>query len=331
MKSRQRNRFSKLMDRKDTALAENPVDAVQPVVSGDTKKKGVLEKRQATIQAVVSGKSRNVRQIHHNPERIRAWSGHNRQYHLLSENRCADLIEGFKRVGQQFPIIVRTIEDDPDFDYEFICGARRHWTASHLDIDVLAEVRTLSDRDAFLLQDIENREREDISDYERACDYAKALPIYFDGNKKRMAEELKIDRSNFAKFLMLAEVPPVIVDLYSDQRDLIRPHATVYHKWFSEPAQRKKLLTAARKREGQGGNGKELFAYFKKAMSSTQASKPRPTTSKTFGRLTLQTKASGQCVVAFDFPQSEQTKGIVELRSDFQKLLASLDVTQTGK
>jgi hypothetical protein len=61
-------------------------------------------------------------------------------------------------------------------EYEVICGARRHWTVAWLRANnyrqfrFLVEVRELSDEEAFRLSDIENRDREDISDYERAID-----------------------------------------------------------------------------------------------------------------------------------------------------------------
>ena len=63
---------------------------------------------------------------------------------------------------------------------EVICGARRHWTITWLRANnyprfrYLIEERELTDEEAFRLADIENRDREDISDYERAVDYVEA-------------------------------------------------------------------------------------------------------------------------------------------------------------
>src|SRR3546814_2735665 len=65
------------------------------------------------------------------PARCRMWEGHNREYALLNEERCADLIESIKAQGrQEMPAIVRRVRDDPRYDFEVICGARRHWTIS---------------------------------------------------------------------------------------------------------------------------------------------------------------------------------------------------------
>ena len=44
------------------------------------------------------------------PARCKLWEKHNRRYDLLNENRCEDLIEGFKSMGkQEFAAIVVSI------------------------------------------------------------------------------------------------------------------------------------------------------------------------------------------------------------------------------
>ena len=95
------------------------------------------------------------------PARCRMWSGHNREYGLLNEQRCGDLIESIKAQGrQEMPAIVRRVSGDPDFDFEVICGARRHWTISWLrshnypDFKFLVDIREIGDEEAFRLADI---------------------------------------------------------------------------------------------------------------------------------------------------------------------------------
>ena len=84
------------------------------------------------------------------PARCRMWERHNRRYDLLNESVCGDLLESLRSQGEQeFPAIVRRVEDDPAFDFEVICGARRHWAVSYLknvehrDIRYLVEEREL--------------------------------------------------------------------------------------------------------------------------------------------------------------------------------------------
>lgn len=155
------------------------------------------------------------------------WGRHNRRYDLLNEQRCADLIEGVKAQGEQeFPAIVRHVEGEDGGEFEVICGARRHWTVSWLrarnytQFKFLIEVRTLTDEEAFRLADVENRERADISDFERACDYADALARYYDGRRKDMAQRLDVSEHRLSRYLLMAKPPPIIVEAYVDPTEI---------------------------------------------------------------------------------------------------------------
>ncbi len=225
----------------------------------------VLAQRKEII-ATVQGKSRTVKHILWDPRRISLWPGHNRDYGALSEARCSDLIRRFKEEGgQKFPAIVRKVEASSEYDYEIICGARRHWTATFLKRDLLIEVQDLDDREAFLLQDIENRDREDICDYERARDYAKALPVHFDGKKSRMAEELQIDNGYFSRLLALAELPEEIVEAYSDKRELVVEHMKTYSKILKDDKLKNRVLATAATLKGKGLNGPQVVKELRNA------------------------------------------------------------------
>lgn len=148
------------------------------------------------------------------PARCRMWGGHNRDYALLTEERCADLIESIKAQGrQEMPAIVRRVTGEPSYDFEVICGARRHWSISWLrahnypDFKFLVDVREIGDEEAFRLADIENRARDDLTDLERARDYLRALNTYYDGRQKTMAERLKVSESWLTRYLDLARLP----------------------------------------------------------------------------------------------------------------------------
>lgn len=154
------------------------------------------------------------------PERCRMWAHHNRRYDLLNETACADLISSFKAQGrQEIPGIVRRVDNDPAYDYEVICGARRHWTVSYLrqhnytQFKFLVEVRQLSDEEAFRMSDLENRDKLDISDYERAVDYKKALGLYYN-TQKEMAERLQVTVDWLSRYLALADLPDLVVNAY---------------------------------------------------------------------------------------------------------------------
>jgi len=156
------------------------------------------------------------------PERCRMWAYHNRRYDLLNEQNCADLLEGIKVQGEQeFPAIVRRVEGDTDVDFEVICGARRHWAISWLRTNnfpkykFLIEVRDLNDEEAFRLADAENRDRNDISDFERAADYLGALDRFYSGKQKAMADRLEVSEGWLSRYLDLARLPKEIVAAFS--------------------------------------------------------------------------------------------------------------------
>ena len=181
------------------------------------------------------------------------WAGHNRRYDLLDEVACADLIEGIKaQGGQEFPAIVRPLPAGADHDFEVICGARRHWTVSWLRANnypqfrFLIEVRELTDEEAFRLADIENRDRRDITDHERALDYARACELYYGGHQGRMADRLEVSNAWLSRYLDLARLPDQIVAAYGRLEDLREHHARRLKPLIAQHSGRERVLKAAR-------------------------------------------------------------------------------------
>lgn len=264
-----KNTFARRAEQIEALESEKTTDSVPRKTHSN-----VLAQRKEII-ASVQGKSRTVKHVLWDPKRISLWHGHNRDYGALSEARCSDLIRRFKEEGgQKFPAIVRKVESSTEYDYEIICGARRHWTATFLNRDLLIEVQDLDDREAFLLQDTENRDREDICDYERARDYAKALPVHFDGKKSRMAEELQIDNGYFSRLLALAELPEEIVEAYSDKRELVVEHMKSYARILKDNTQKQRVLDAAIRLKGKGLAGTQVVRELRKS------AEPQGTTNK---------------------------------------------------
>jgi len=185
------------------------------------------------------------------PARCRMWERHNRDYALLTEDNCRDLIDGIRSQGQQeFPAIVRPV-DDEDYDFEVICGARRHFAVSWLrannytQFKYLVEARQMSDEEAFRLADIENRDREDISDYERALDYADAVARYYGGKQKAMAERLEVSQPWLSRYLQLARLPQAIVEAFSNIREIRERNARELKPLLSKPETSRAVLEEA--------------------------------------------------------------------------------------
>ncbi len=236
---------------------------------------GILGRRMESTKELSKGQRVRKLQYMVDPGKCQLWSKHNRQYDLLNEVRCADLIEGFKSTGkQEFPAIVRRIEGEgSEYEFEVICGARRHWTATYLGWELLIEIRELSDEEAFRLADIENRDRVDISDYERAVDYKNALSSYY-SSQKQMAERLEVSIDWLSRFLALADLPEAIVNAYRDITEIKVRHYRDLAPALKRANTKKKILEAAKDLRGKNLDGKQVITALKAATEN-----PRPKTS----------------------------------------------------
>jgi ParB family chromosome partitioning protein len=214
---------------------------------------GLLADRENRLSQLAAGNTVTRFQEQVDPARCRVWDGHNRDYAALTEQTCADLIESFKAEGRQnFPAIVRRVEGDPTHDWEVICGARRHWTVSWMraherpDFRFLIEPRELTDEEAFRLADLENRSRRDLSDYERANDYARAVEKYYGGSQQQMAERLEVSKSWLSRYLELARLPPEIVAAFASPHAIGISHAAILAPLLRADDQRERIAAEAR-------------------------------------------------------------------------------------
>ena len=183
--------------------------------------------RESALARVASGEVRQVTQLLLDPARVRVWSGNARSYDHLSEDTCRELIDSIiAEGGQKVPAVVRRVEGDPDHDYEVIAGTRRHWVISWLrrhsypDLQFVAQVAQLDDEAAFRLADLENRARKDVSDLERARNYALALKDHYGNHQGRMAERLRLSKGWLSKMLKVAALPDAVVAAFASPADV---------------------------------------------------------------------------------------------------------------
>lgn len=243
-------------------------------------------KRSTGISEKLSGENEEKTLRWVDPKRCRMWAQHNRDYSLLTEENCSDLIEGIRAQGQQeFPAIVRRV-DEPDFDFEVICGARRHFAISWLrknnyaQFKYLIEERDLTDEEAFRLADIENRDREDISDYERAVDYANAIELYYGGKQKSMAERLEVSAVWLSRYLELARLPDEVVSAFFSIRDVRELHARTLKPALKNAKLRSEVLKVAaelskQQSEARAGRGSPISGAAVMARLKSATSEPK--------------------------------------------------------
>lgn len=183
--------------------------------------------RETALARLASGEVRQVTQLLLDPARVRIWRGNARLYEHLTEDNCRELVDSIlAEGGQKVPAVVRRVDDDPDHDYEVIAGTRRHWSISWLrahsypDMMFVAQVAQLDDEAAFRLADLENRARKDVSDLERARNYADALRSHYGSHLTRMAERLKLSKGWLSKMIKVAGIPDAIIDAFASPADV---------------------------------------------------------------------------------------------------------------
>lgn len=154
------------------------------------------------------------------PFRCRMWDLHNRLDQHITEETCRAEIESFSRHGQMVAVLGRLARGDNECEIELIFGARRLFVAQHLNVPLKVELREISDRDGIIAMDIENRQRVDISPYERGLSYARWLRAGYFESQDDLAKALHISPSQISRLLKLANLPSVIVNAFSSAQTI---------------------------------------------------------------------------------------------------------------
>lgn len=283
----------------DDILGDFDVPAAPATLRDEDRAGARFLKRSTTLGDRLSGELEEKTLQWVDPADCQMWERHNRDYALLTEDNCRDLIDGIKSQGrQEFPAIVRRLTGDQPF--EVICGARRHFAVSWLrghnypQFKYLVEVRDLTDEEAFRLADIENRDREDISDYERAIDYAEAIELYYGGRQRAMAERLEVSPPWLSRYMNLAKLPKQIVAAFASIRDIKERHARDLKPLLADATATEKLLLEADRlaakheaaRDGRGSfmDGAEVMIALKKASRPAPEKRKADDSVKTYKR-----------------------------------------------
>jgi ParB family transcriptional regulator, chromosome partitioning protein len=154
------------------------------------------------------------------PFRCRMCAMHDRFPEYITEDSCKEEIRSFARYGQLVPVLGRPLINDPRHDVELIYGARRLFVASHLNVPLVVEVREITDREAVVAMDIENRGRHDISAYERGRAYLTWIKEGLFASQDDLANSLGVSASQVSRLLKIARLPAVIVGAFSSPADI---------------------------------------------------------------------------------------------------------------
>lgn len=179
------------------------------------------------------------------PSRCRVWALHERLAGV-DEASCGAEIDSFRAQGQLVPALARRVTGHPDYEYEIICGARRLFAARHLKMPLLLELRDLDDREALAAMDAENRQRQDISPYERGLGYRSWLQTGVFQSQEELARTLNLSTSQVSRSLRLARLPAVVVDAFRDPAQIRECWGLAILDALDDPGRRVATIRAAR-------------------------------------------------------------------------------------
>ena len=180
------------------------------------------------------------------PFLCRMWALHDRLEEYLTEDSCKAEIESFDKHGQLVPVLGRPIQNDSSCVAELIYGARRLFIARQLNIPLRVMLRQVSDLEAIVAMDLENRQRKDLSPYERALSYARLLRTGHFRSQEDMARVLNVSASQVSRLLKLTKLPTVILSAFASPLDICETWGQELVDAWADPERRQALVRVAR-------------------------------------------------------------------------------------
>jgi len=180
------------------------------------------------------------------------WDGNPRDQPGLNADSCRSLIDSIAAEGgNRIPVLVRLNPPGSDRPYQLLVGSRRRFCVDWLNHNGRPELRLsalvvdLSDEEAFRLADIENRERADISELDRARSYQTAVDRFYGGVQSRMAEALTLSNSQLSRLLALAQLPQEVVDAFATKDELKVRYSELLTPLLRRTDQRVRMIAEA--------------------------------------------------------------------------------------
>jgi len=202
---------------REGAVKADPASAMIMPRSSDYKKE--VERQSDRITEVLGAEKaddllRKDNLLLLEPAKVHMWALADRDRETLNKKDCKDLIDSMHMVGQAIPCIGRPVEGAEN-EVELIVGARRLFAAQTIakedkDFRLLAYIKPLDDRSAFLIMDAENRIREDVSDWARAKSYQQAIESGKFKGREQLATQLAMPTAKLSKLLAFFDLPEEI-------------------------------------------------------------------------------------------------------------------------
>ena len=186
------------------------------------------------------------------------WDGNPRDQPGLNPDSCRSLIESIAAEGgNRIPVLVRPNTGGSEQPYQLLVGSRRRFAIDWLNHNGRPELRLnallveLSDEEAFRLADIENRERADICELDRARSYQQAVDRFYGGVQSRMAQALGLSNSQLSRLLALAQLPDEVIQAFATKEELKVRYSELLTPLLRRHEQRADLIAEARAIAGE--------------------------------------------------------------------------------
>jgi ParB family chromosome partitioning protein len=209
------------------------------------------------------------------PFRCRMWDLHDRLESDLTEENCKEEIESFQTHGQLLPVLGRPLRGDPAHDIELIFGARRLFIARRLNKPLAVELCAIPDREALVAMDVENRQRRDISPYERGRGYARWLRSGHFDSQEDVARALNVSAAQVSRMLKLARLPSVVVSAFRSTSDICERWGLDLIKLWEDPRRQRSLARQAREIAAMSPRPVARETYRKLVTSPVQGRRPK--------------------------------------------------------
>jgi ParB family chromosome partitioning protein len=203
------------------------------------------------------------------------WHLHDRLEEDINDDTCRAEIESFRKHGQLIPAIGRRTAVSDDYDIELICGARRLFVARHIKQPLLVELHDFTDREALVAMDLENRQRKDISPYERGLSFARWLSSGHFESQDDIVRALRISASQVSRLLKFARLPAVVVDAFDSPASICEIWGLQLATALENPDFRQAIVSVARSIVAGGEPRPPAAEVYRRLLAAMSGRKPR--------------------------------------------------------
>lgn len=190
--------------------------AVHALLSQDSARLEEAERRLAQYEGSSPAKLVDARRVRASPLANR----HPSTYRSAAFNQLKAEIQATH--GNVQPVKVRPINGDPAHDFELVFGHRRHRACQDLNQPLFAVIEAVDDTALWLQMDAENRGRADLSPYELALHYQRALEHKLWPSLNQLAAAVGLSQPYLSQILPLATLPAEVVEAFASPADIQR-------------------------------------------------------------------------------------------------------------